>query len=217
MSVRRLPPRGLLLGLAAVAACEEEPRLYSTRASEGEVIFRDAFEDAQLGTHWHPTGEGARVQGGMLIIEGLQNHPLWLDLDLPDDVRVEFDAWATTDEGDIKVELFGDGVSFATSPNYVASGYVVIFGGWNNSLSALVRKNEHGRDRVTSSETKVEPDKRYHFVLTRTGTALRWEVNGQELLVYEDPQPLRGEGQNRFAFGGWEAQVHFDNLVIEAL
>jgi len=208
--------RLLLVGLLA-AGCEEQPRLYSTRAAEGEIIFRDAFEEGRLGTHWHPTGEGARVEDGMLVIEGLQNHPLWLDLDLPDDVRVEFDAWATTDEGDIKVELFGDGVSFATSPNYVASGYVVIFGGWNNSLSALVRKNEHGRDRVTTNEAKVEPDKRYHFVLTRTGTELHWEVNGQELLVYEDPQPLRGEGHDRFAFGGWEAQVQFDNLVIEAL
>lgn len=209
--------RSLALPVLLLAGCEEQPRLYSTRAAEGEIIFRDAFDEGQLGPHWRPTGEGARVEDGMLIIEGLQNHPLWLDLDLPDDVRVEFDAWATTDEGDIKVELFGDGVSFATSPNYVASGYVVIFGGWNNTLSALVRKNEHGRDRVTTNEVKVEPDKRYHFVLTRTGTELHWEVNGQELLVYEDPQPLRGEGQNRFAFGGWEAQVQFDNLVIEAL
>ena len=206
----------LLLGLV-VGGCEEQPRLYSTRAAEGEVIFRDDFEAGQLGESWRPTGEGAAVRDGMLVVEGVQNHPLWLDLELPNDVRIEFDAWATTEEGDIKVELFGDGVSFATSPNYIASGYVVIFGGWNNTLSALVRKNEHGRQRVTTNEPKVEPDKRYHFVLTRTGTELHWEVNGQELLVYEDDQPLRGEGQNRFAFSGWEAQTHFDNLVIEAL
>ncbi len=210
--VKRLACMALLL-----AACEEQPRLYSTRAAQGEVIFRESFDDGQLGAAWQPTGDGARVEGGMLVVEGLQNHPLWLDLALPDDVRIEFDAWATTEEGDIKVELFGDGVSFATSPNYIASGYVVIFGGWNNTLSALVRKNEHGRQRETTNEIKVQPDKRYHFVLTRTGTELHWEVNGQELLVYEDPQPLRGEGQDRFAFSGWEAQTHFDNLVIEAL
>lgn len=197
--------------------CEEQPRLYSTRAAQGEIIFREEFDRAELGERWHSTGEGVRIHNGMLVVDGIRNHPLWLELDLPDDVRVEFDAWATTDEGDIKVELFGDGVSFATSPNYIASGYVVIFGGWNNTLSALVRKNEHGTQRATSSDVKVLPDKRYHFVLTRTGSELHWEVNGSELLVYEDDQPLRGPSQNRFAFSGWEAQAHFDNLVIEAL
>ena len=206
------------LGVAVLfAGCEEQPRLYSTRAAQGEVIFREAFDGGSLGPHWKPTGDGARIENDMLVVEGVKNHPLWLDLDLPDDVRIEFDAWATSEEGDIKVELFGDGVSFATKPNYVASGYVVIFGGWNNTLSALVRKNEHGRQRVTTGEVEVLPDKRYHFVLTRTDTELHWEVNGQELLVYEDPQPLRGAGQNRFAFSGWEARTHFDNLVIEAL
>ncbi len=214
------PPihRALLLGAGLLgSACEEQPRLYSTRAAAGAVIFREDFDAAQLGPRWQTTGEGARVDDGMLVVDGIRNHPLWLDLPLPDDVRIEFDAWATTDEGDIKVELFGDGVSFATQPNYIASGYVVIFGGWNNSLSALVRKNEHGRQRVTTSDVEVEPDKRYHFVLTRTGNELHWEVNGAELLVYEDPQPLRGPGQDRFAFSGWDAQTHFDNLVIEAL
>lgn len=208
--------RALALAALAACACEEQTRLYSTRAAQGRVILRESF-DQGLGERWRPTGDGARVRDGMLVVEGLENHPLWLDLPLPDDVRIEFDAWATTDEGDIKVELFGDGVSFATTPNYIASGYVVIFGGWNNSLSALVRKNEHGRQRVTTSEMSVKPDERYHFVLTRTGTELHWEVNGQELLVYEDAQPLRGEGQDRFAFSGWQAQTHFDNLVIEAL
>jgi len=206
----------VLLSLTAVS-CEEQPRLYSTRAAQGEVILREEFDREELGERWHATGEGARIDNGLLVVDGVRNHPLWLELDLPDDVRIEFDAWATTEEGDLKVELFGDGVSFATSPNYIASGYVVIFGGWNNTLSALVRKNEHGRERVTTSELKVQPDKRYHFVLTRTGSELHWEVNGAELLVYEDAQPLRGEGHNRFAFSGWETQAHFDNLVIEAL
>lgn len=205
------------LAILTAVGCEEQPRLYSTRAATGEVILREDFDRTELGPRWQATGEGARIENGLLVVDGIRNHPLWLDLDLPDDVRVEFDAWATTEEGDIKVELFGDGVSFATSPNYTASGYVVIFGGWNNTLSALVRKNEHGRQRATSSELKVQADKRYHFVLTRTGSELHWEVNGAELLVYEDAQPLRGEGHNRFAFSGWEAQAHFDNLVIEAL
>ena len=180
------------------------------------MIFTDDFEDG-LGKHWHATGDGASVEGGLLVVSGARNHPLWLDLDLPDAVRIEFDAWATTDEGDIKVEVFGDGKSYATTVNYTASGYVVIFGGWNNTLNAIVRKNEHGRDRVTTSEPKVQPDKRYRFVITRTAGELLWEVDGQEIATFEDASPLRGEGQNRFAFSGWEATTHFDNIRIEAL
>lgn len=203
--------------LVATTGCEELPRTYSTRAEDGVVLFRDDFERTELGPDWRPTGPGATLEHGVLKVEDLHNHPLWLDRALPDDVRVEFDAWATTDEGDVKVELCGDGKSAATSTNYVATGYVVIFGGWNNTLNAIVRRNEHGRQRETSSEPKVEPGRRYHFTITRSGGEVRWELDGREVLAYEDDAPLRGEGHDHFAFSGWEAQTHFDNLVIEAL
>lgn len=208
---------GVLVLAMFACGCAEEPRLYSTRAAEGEVIFRDDFESGTLGEHWRSTGEGAEVVGGLLQVSGLKNHPLWLDLALPDAVRVEFDAWATTEEADIKVELFGDGKSFATTANYTASGYVVIFGGWNNTLNAIVRKDEHGRDRATAEDPKVEADRRYHFVLTRQGGELLWEVDGKAVTSLDDQQPLRGPGNDRFAFSGWEARTQFDNLVIEAL
>lgn len=203
--------------VSMITACQEEPRTYSTRGAEGRIIFSDDFERDELGEHWKPTGPGAWIEDGLLKVRDLRNHPLWLDRSLPDDVRIEFDAWATSEEGDIKVELAGDGSSFATSVNYVATGYVLIFGGWNNSLNAIVRRNEHGRDRETVRSPQVEPDRRYHFTITRGRGEIQWEVDGKELLVFEDLQPLRGEGHDHFAFSGWEAEVHFDNLVIEAL
>ena len=205
------------LALILLAGCQEEPRLYSTRAAEGEVIFRDDFETGELGPHWQATGEGASVVGGLLQVAGVKNHPLWLDLALPDAVRIEFDAWATTEEGDIKVELYGDGKSFATTANYRASGYVVIFGGWNNTTNAIVRQDEHGRDRATAEDPKVEADRRYHFVITRTAGEILWEIDGKAVVTFEDQQPLRGPGHDRFAFSGWETTTQFDNLVIEAL
>lgn len=213
------PRSGLIAAVSVVGltACEEVPRTYSTRAVGGEVLFSDDFERAELGSQWTPTGPGATIENGVLKVQDLRNHPLWLTMPLPDDVRVEFDAWATTDEGDIKVELAGDGKSAATSMNYTATGYVLIFGGWNNSLNAIVRRNEHGRDRQTVAEPKVEPEKRYHFTISRSGSDIRWEIDGEEVLAYEDDAPLRGDGHQHFAFSGWEAQTHFDNLVIEAL
>ncbi|HET6582115.1 MAG TPA: hypothetical protein VFG69_01685 [Nannocystaceae bacterium] len=203
--------------LLASAGCEEVPRTYSTRASDGTEIFRDDFEAGELGPHWHATSEGVVVEHGVVKLKGLKNHPLWLDVALPDDVRIELDVWAQDDEGDVKVELAGDGTSVATSVNYVATGYVFIFGGWNNTLNVIARKNEHGRDRVTATEPTVLPGRRYHFAITRSAGEILWEVDGKELLSLEDPTPLRGPGHDRFALSGWEAEAHFDNVVIEAL
>lgn len=206
----------LFVALAS-AGCEEVPRTYSTRASDGTEIFRDEFEGGELGSHWHPTSEGIVVEHGVVKLKGLKNHPLWLDVALPDDVRIELDVWAQDDEGDVKIELAGDGTSVATSVNYVATGYVFIFGGWNNTLNVIARKNEHGRDRATATEPTVLPGRRYHFAITRSAGELLWEVDGKELLSFEDPAPLRGPGHDRFALSGWEAEAHFDNVVIEAL
>ena len=100
--------------------------------------------------HDLPVGPGAVIDRGVLRLADLHNHPVWLNRELPDAVRVEFDAWAETDEGDIKVELAGDGVSFAKTASYTATGYVFIFGGWNNSLNVIARLDEHGDDRVAA-------------------------------------------------------------------
>ena len=212
-----------LLSLLILPACEavdalltEVPRTYSS-AGLVQQLFADDFSRGELGPDWSPTGPGARIVDGALEVEGLRNHPVWLRRALPDDLRVEFDAVALTDEGDIKVELAGDGTSFARAASYVASGYVMIFGGWNNSSNALVRRDEHGGDKRTVTRPRVEPGRRYHVVLTRQDGQLRWQLDGEELLIYDDPDPLLGPGHQHFAFGGWEARVRFDNLVISAL
>lgn len=203
--------------LAALSAgCEELPRTYSS-AGPAQLLFTDRFDGPELAPAWKSTGPGATIEAGELVVQNLRNHPLWLTLPLPDDVRIEFDARAATDEGDIKVELAGDGKSFARAASYTASGYVIIFGGWNNAISAIVRRDEHGGERVTTRSVKVEPDKRYHFAITRRDGAIVWDLDGQEVLRYDDPEPLLGPTQRHFAFSGWEARVAFDNLEIFAL
>lgn len=203
--------------LASLGGCEELPRTYSTRGNSGTEIFRDDFERSELGPQWHATGDGARIEHGVLKLADLRNHPLWLDVTLPDDVRIDVDVWAASEEGDVKLELAGDGTSSATSMNYVASGYVFVFGGWNNTLNVIARRNEHGRDRATATEPVAEAGRRYHFTITRSGSEILWELDGRQLLDFDDPSPLRGPGHDRFALSGWEAETHFDNVVIEAL
>jgi hypothetical protein len=202
---------------ALSAACQELPRTYSTAGGTGQVVVQDGFDRPQLGPNWRTTGPGVELRDGAIVLEDARNHPVWLETPLPDDFRIELDAWADSDEGDIKVEVAGDGHSSATSASYVASGYVLVFGGWNNSLHVIARRDEHGKDRVSVDEPKVEAGRRYHWTITRMGHELVWEVDGRELLRMTDPDPLVGAGHRHFAFNGWEARTSFDNLVIESL
>ena len=219
------PARALVLAglvvcaaLALTSACEEQPRTYSTASASARVIFSDTFDRGALGEAWLTTGTGSTLTGGSLRLADLRNHPVWLREPLPADVRVEFDAWAETEEGDIKVELAGDGRSFAKTASYTATGYVFILGGWDNSLDVIARRNEHGDDRVAvKREPKLEPDRRYHVSITRRSGELHLELDGRPIAEMIDDTPLLGPGQEHFAFNNWESPTRFDNLVIYAL
>ncbi len=189
--------------------------------------FEDHFERSELGPDYFNTGGPYRVQGGALTFSRVHNHPLWLKRSLPHDVEVDFDVTARSADGDLKVELFGDGKSYESDEAvekdliYTASGYVFIFGGWRNSRSVLVRQNEHAWQNDPSlpqrSEPRVEPGKRYHFTLSRRGGHLDWRIDGQPFLAWDDPDPLAGAGHDHFAFDGWESEAAFDDLVIKPL
>ena len=154
------------------------------------------------------------IRRGELWGSGTRNNPLWLAMALPRDVAVEFTARSETATGtrpgDIKLEIFGDGRA-------AASGYVLVFGGWGNAVSAIARRDEHGADRVERRDRKVEPGRTYRMRLERRGQVLRWLVDGEEFLVLHDPAPLSGPGNDRFGFSSWDADLFFDDLRIEPL
>src|SRR5262249_34016636 len=100
----------------------------SVRAPLLRREFTDAFERTKLGPDWNVTGANWHIDAGRLCVRGARNHPLWLERRLPKNARVEFDAVSSSPEGDIKVELWGDGASSATSSSYTdATSYLVIF------------------------------------------------------------------------------------------
>ncbi len=179
--------------------------------------FHDAFDRADLGTQWLNTGGPYTIRDGMLHVRGARNKPLWLRRTLPRDVRVSFDVRSDSPEGDIKVELFGDGVSKAETISYTATSYVVIFGGWNNSLNVLARMNEHGEDRVVGPAYKVVQGKTYHMKIERRGATIKAVVDDHELVKMTDPHPLEGSGHDHFGFNDWQSELWFDNLRIDPL
>ncbi|MHB1847254.1 MAG: DUF6250 domain-containing protein [Deltaproteobacteria bacterium] len=187
--------------------------------------WSDDFNRPELGDDYWSSGAYWRIASGELLSPGAKNNPLWLRAALPDDVQVDFDARSESPEGDTKCEIFGNGYDHA-------SGYIVIFGGWGNTISTIGRLDEHGvpvaaalpeplpnggHVRVERRDLHVEQGRTYHWTIRRQGGTLAWSLDGQPVIQIVDPEPLRGPGHDRFAFSTWDADVFYDNLKISPL
>lgn len=244
------PSRNALIALGAAVVVLNMPLIHyyllrPPAAATVQVPFQDEFKDSStVSQNYWSTGGHWRVVDGWLLSPGVKNNPLWLKAKLPQNVAVEFDARSQSPEGDIKVEIFGDGTDHA-------SGYVLIHGGWNNSLSIIARLDEHGaplaqlqqqamqvaaqkrlpsaglketgvfhektRMRVEANPYPVQIGRTYRWRIERRGSLLTWFIDGQKFMEFDDPFPLYGERNNRLGFSSWEAQLYFDNLKIEPL
>jgi len=182
-----------------------------------------------LGPNWVQIKTSAwKVANGKLCVDNAHNHGIWLNRTLPVNARIEFDATPFSEDGDVKAELWGDGLSYATGSSYTnATSYLTILGGWKNTLQVLARLNEHGPDRREIKIDKDSDDQRqrpvqkgqtYHFKIERTdGKTIRWSVDGVDFFSWNDPSPLAGQGHDRFGFNEWEAKVCFDNVKVTPL
>jgi len=216
----------LLVVIADFAGCKDS----EAGLTGGTLVFEEHFDspNPRLAENWRvgrvegppSKGGGPRspedaaghwtVEDGHLATPGERNQPLWLTKALlPDDVRIEFDVWTDSDAGDIKFEVFGDG-------EHHESGYILIMGGWNNSISVIARQDEHEHGRIERADF-VEKGKKYHMSVVRIGGDLRWYIDGALYLRRKDPDPLRGTGHRHFAFNNWKSKLRFDNLRIYSL
>ncbi|MGH7328625.1 MAG: hypothetical protein ACREJX_09780, partial [Polyangiaceae bacterium] len=171
----------------------------------GEAAEDASAEDDEIGPNWTQIGTHAwHIENGWLCGQNIHNHGIWLNKILPVNARIEFDAKdESSDDGDLKAELWGDGKSAATSISYTnATSYLTIFGGWHNTFHVIARLNEHGTDRKEIRVDKDSDDPRqkpvargqsYHFKVERSdGKTVRWSVDGIEMLTFADDKPLAG-------------------------
>jgi hypothetical protein len=205
--------------LTLAAACTGDPELRGP--------FVDGFDRDAIGSDYFNSGGPYRIERGQLMLSRAHNHPLWLRRRLPRDLKLELDCTPHSPEGDVKIELFGDGKAAESADSvekdliYTTTSYVLIFGGWRNSRSVLVRQDEHAWEHPGGAPLRTsprpEPGRTYHFTVTRRGGTLDWQIDGQPFLHLEDSTPLAGPGHDHFGFTGWETEVAFDNLRIEPL
>ena len=190
--------------------------------------FRDEFERSALGDDYHATSNAFRLEGGRLCVKSARNHPLWLRHRLPLNARIQVEAEAKSADGDIKLEVWGDGQSAATSASYTnATSYLAILGGWKNRYHVLARLDEHGADRRElviepgSDDARQQPvlvGHRYRLKLERVdGRNVRFWADDVEIASLNDARPLAGPQHEHFAFNDWEAPVCFDHLLVEPL
>lgn len=195
----------------------------------GAATTEHALDHGDLGPNWTQARTNAwHIEGGKLCVQNAHNHGIWLNRTLPVNARIEFDATGYSDDGDLKTEVWGDGVSYATGTSYTnATSYLAILGGWKNSIHTLARLNEHGTDRKEIHVDKDSDDPRqrpvqkgqtYHFKIERNdGKTIRWSVDGIDFVTWNDPSPLAGHGHDHFGFNEWEAKVCFDNVKVTPL
>jgi hypothetical protein len=191
-------------------------------------VWEDSFERAELGPDWNTLSSAWKITAGKLCARGARNKGAWLMRRLPVNARIEFDAFAESAEGDVKVELWGDGVSGATASSYTnATSYIAILGGWKNTKHVLARINEHGQDRLEIDVDPLSDDERmravatgqaYRFKVERSdGKTVQVSVNGTSYFDLADKDPLAGVGHEHFGFNDWDAPVCFDNLKVTPL
>lgn len=193
---------GAALLALALGSCKKGPPI-----SSAALPFTDDFERAELGTLWSITGGQWKIEGGGVVTNGANNAPLFLNLDLPDDVVVEVDIESKTPLVDAKIELMTDGRTHQ-------SGYVFILGGWGNKISAIARLDEHGTDRAERSPTGVTGPRSYRWRIEKKGGDIRWLIDGQPYMTFTDREPLQGVSNNRLGFSNWQNTLRYDNLRI---
>lgn len=192
-----------LVAIAAAGCATDAKMAPGNGLTGGALVFSDDFNRGEFGPNWDNRSGKWEARDGWAHIRGDKNAGLWLKTPLPDRARVEFDAKSMSQDGDLKFEIFARAREHQ-------SGYIVILGGWNNSVSIIARLNEHGQDRLESGVV-ADIGRVHRFAAVKNGDTLGWYLDGKPVLAFRDADPIDGV---YFAFNNWASDAWYDNLRI---
>ena len=174
----------------------------------GRLVFEDRFDGESFDERWTTASPRWRLADGRLQVQGARNEGFWLQVPLPEQVKITYETTSHSPDGDLKFEVFTDGRTHE-------SGYVGIFGGWQNRLNIIARLDEHGDDRLVGQPgVRVVPEQRYTFTIVRTDQRLRWYIDGEHFLTWDDSAALRGPGHAYFGFNNWDVPTSFHSIRV---
>lgn len=196
----------LLFSLFFAFACSSEKRTVK--------IFEDDFNRAEIGDNYEIQGGDWQISDGRLRCRTAKNRNLVLrSVDLPQNAVVELTMKSYSDAVDVKFNLWGDG-----KIHDHGDGYTFILGGWNNRVSVISRLHEHEKKRSEKKNAGLEKGKVYKIKVERLSNKIKWFVNGELFLEYNDETPLKVEkGYSKLSFANWKSDVEFDDLKIYSL
>jgi len=96
-------------------------------------------------------------------------------------------------------------VTMCADGRHISSGYSFLFGGWDDTTTAITR-----RGRIVARSSYVIPrssniHRRWFYVkVEKRGSTLTYWIDGNRILSYTDPAPLRG---NRIAIWSWDCAI----------
>ena len=90
---------------------------------------------------------------------------------------------------DLNATICADGTDTNT-------GYSFVFGGWNNTKTAIVRQNQIVAQAAKPIISGYIHRRWWYFRIQKRGSKLRYWVDNELVLEYDDPKPLQG---NRIA------------------
>ena len=187
-----------------VSACSSEKKVV--------LIFKDTFARSEIGGNYEIQGGDWRIENGKLRCGTAKNRNLVLkSVDLPQNGIVELTMKSHSDAVDVKFNLWGDG-----KIHDHGDGYTFILGGWNNRISVISKLHEHEKKRSEKKE-KLEKETLYKIKVERLSNKIKWFVNGELFLEYNDETPLKvSDGFSKLSFANWKSDVEFDDLKIYA-
>jgi len=96
----------------------------------------------------------------------------------------------------------------------LTSGYSFLFGGWNNTSTAIVREGKTVASSTYGIPRSAGIHRRWFYVkVEKRGNTLTYWIDGTRILSYTDPQPLPG---NRIALWSWDCGIMIARVRISA-
>ena len=202
------PPKDLVEaaknpGAAAAGGGARSKFAWLAPVAEWKMTWSDDFERADPGPDWKSQGGEWKIEKGHLVAQGGK---IVSTRKFPGLQRLEFNASMDPNPmgvlSDMSPIIQGD-------PS--GQGYLVQFGGYNNTICAIQRL---GKMLARTTEQTITPGKMHHVAAELNGNMVRLTVDGKVAVEYNDQQPLFGPENEHVGFYVYQGTIRISDVKV---